>query len=1290
MLLRNVANCNSSESAPELLSCQTQTPETLYFKLQFWKNGPMAVPMKSILDYYEAMSYGPLVSQFNSLISAMFLNPSSLFFNKREEGWAFLLSGYPGDFQSNTSDGFTSPPFSASKDPLLASTSSAVSSTLTPTSTFTLSSSTGDFQSNTSDGFTPPPFSASKDPLLASTSSAVSSTLTPTSTFTLSSSTGVSQESSSFTHAPYTNKDDLTPTPNSSADSTARTPSYEGNTTSGSRNTSDFHTTISPTANFSISPTPIGHIKPRIIDTYEDISEISVTVMIEHMTNEELNFTLNCNRDFTKQNETCYTFLFDQCTDITVTYDKNFNLKPEAGQTNIIFKWNNTSLLDKCQIEENYNCTDQNNSSKKYTAHGPKREVTGLEPYTGYNCTAMLIYKKKTIINKLKHILTKAGKPGKIMKLRCSNSTDTSITIMWEKPEILNGPLPDYKQAVESKGYKNDTKTSKETFQTFGNLLSYKNYSLYVKAFNEELHGEAEKITCQTRAGKPGTVTKKHRKLIENNGIDIKCDYEGLPKGPKRIFHLEYSGVTMNQTHCHFRILNLNYLTQYTFKWCASNMLLVNPLDVAPSGLKADNDKALIGFLVFFIIITALALLLVLDDEKHLMNIDPIPVELLLDTYKKKNADEGRLFLDEFQSIPRVFSKFSIKEARKSCNQSKNRYIDILPYDDNRVVLSEIQGEPGSDYINASYINGFKEPRKYIAAQGPKNETIYDFWRMVWEQKSTIIVMVTRCEEGNRNKCAQYWPSMEDEFATYNEIVVKITGEKIFPDYITRKLHINNERERSERDVTHIQFTVWPDHGVPDDPNLLLKLRRRVNALSNFFSGPIIVHCSAGVGRTGTYVSIDAMLEGLEAENRVDVYGYVVQLRRQRCLMVQVESQYIFIHKCLVEYSQFGETEISIPELPNSLNNLKTCDPPSEPSQLESEFQRIPSYRNWRQQKVGNDQSNKDLNRNPKIVPYDYNRVQIKLEEEQSNEENEEESEYSSDEGDTEDGTKYINASYIIGFWGTRAIIATQGPLENTVSDFWQMIFQKKVKAIVTLSAPSQENKAACFPYWEKKKETYEDLEVELTNEKSCGSFTERTFEITYSKKTDKRTVCQFHYEQWVEELPGNSKELLNMVEKIRKEFPDKGVEEPSKHDKSSSLVVHCSDGSQQTGTFCALWNLLESAAIEGVIDVFQTVKNIRKQRTGMVYSLKHYQLLYDIIASTVPAQNGQIKTPIRQEDTVVIQNELAVKAPVEKESEKNSVQQEDEVETKPKEDESTSNGPTAAPFTEVTLRIDE
>lgn len=280
------------------------------------------------------------------------------------------------------------------------------------------------------------------------------------------------------------------------------------------------------------------------------------------------------------------------------------------------------------------------------------------------------------------------------------------------------------------------------------------------------------------------------------------------------------------------------------------------------------------------------------DEEKQLINVDPIHSDLLLETYKRKIADEGRLFLAEFQSIPRVFSKFPIKDARKSQNQNKNRYVDILPYDYNRVELSEINGDAGSTYINASYIDGFKEPRKYIAAQGPRDETVDDFWKMIWEQKATVIVMVTRCEEGNRNKCAEYWPCMEEGTRTFRDVVVTINDHKRCPDYIIQKLSIAHKKEKATgREVTHIQFTSWPDHGVPEDPHLLLKLRRRVNAFSNFFSGPIVVHCSAGVGRTGTYIGIDAMLESLEAEGKVDVYGYVVNLRRQRCLMVQVEVQ---------------------------------------------------------------------------------------------------------------------------------------------------------------------------------------------------------------------------------------------------------------------------------------------------------------------------------------------------------------------------------------------------------------
>ncbi|PKU45538.1 receptor-type tyrosine-protein phosphatase hypothetical protein [Limosa lapponica baueri] len=594
-------------------------------------------------------------------------------------------------------------------------------------------------------------------------------------------------------------------------------------------------------------------------------------------------------------------------------------------------------------------------------------------------------------------------------------------------------------------------------------------------------------------------------------------------------------------------------------------------------------------------------------------------------------------------SIPRVFTKFSIKEAKKSQNQNKNRYIDILPYDHNRVELSEIPGDPGSDYINASYIDGFKEPRKYIAAQGPKDETTDDFWRMIWEQKATIIVMVTRCEEGKRNKCAQYWPSMENGSATYGDIIVKINESKTCPDYVIQKLHITNGRERTAgRDVTHIQFTSWPDHGVPEDPHLLLKLRRRVNALSNFFSGPIVVHCSAGVGRTGTYIGIDAMLEGLDAEGRVDVYGYVVKLRRQRCLMVQVESQYILIHQALVEYNQYGETEVSLPELHSYLNNLKRKDPPSDPSLLEAEFQRLPSYKGWRTQNTGNREENKSKNRNANIIPYDFNRVPIRHEDE-CNKEGEHDSDDSSDEdSDCEESSKYINASFITGYWGPKAMIATQGPLQETVSDFWQMVFQRKVKVIVMLTELKEGDQELCAQYWGEGKQTYDGIEVQMTDVNCCPSYTIRAFDVTHLKTKETQKVYQYQYHKWSGlDVPENPKDLVSMILNLKQKVPVRPVTEDNRSTRSVPLVVHCRDGSQQTGVFCALMTLLESAEVEEVIDVFQVVKALRRTRLGVVSTFEHYQFLYDTIASTYPAQNGQIKKNSQQEDKVEFCSEV-------------------------------------------------
>uniref|UniRef100_A0A8C8VFP7 Receptor-type tyrosine-protein phosphatase C n=1 Tax=Pelusios castaneus TaxID=367368 RepID=A0A8C8VFP7_9SAUR len=783
----------------------------------------------------------------------------------------------------------------------------------------------------------------------------------------------------------------------------------------------------------------------------------------------------------------------------------------------------------------------------------------------------------------------------------------------------------------------------------------------------------------------PEKVTITESKLISNNAIHIKCT-NGFVNGPSIHFILQWNGELKNKSDCNFELGNLSYLKEYKYKIFVDNGIVNGSAEAEEQTIKTGS---LIIFLAFLIIVTSIALLI------QLMNVEPIPAEMLLESYKRKMADEGRLFLDEFQSIPRVFSKFPIKEARKNYNQNKNRYIDILPYDYNRVELSQIDGDPGSDYINASHIDGFKEPRKYIAAQGPKEETTDDFWRMIWEQKATIIVMVTRCEENNRNKCAQYWPSTENSTATFGDIVVKSNESKMCPDYIVQKLHITNKKEKIPgRDVTHIQFTSWPDHGVPEDPHLLLKLRRRVNALSNFFSGPIVIHCSAGVGRTGTYIGIDAMLEGLEVEGRVDVYGYVVKLRRQRCLMVQVEAQYILIHQALVEYNQFGETEVTLSELHTYLNNLKKRDSPTDPSLLEAEFQRLPSYRGWRTQNTAKRQENKSKNRNSKMIPYDFNRVPVRQEEEKSKDSEHDSEESSDEESDSEETSRYINASFITGYWGSKEMIATQGPLPETINDFWQMIFQRKVKVIVMLTELNEGDQELCAQYWGEGKQRYEGIEVEIKDVSKSSSYTIRAFDVTSVKRKETRIVYQYQYHKWNGlTLPENPKDLVTMILNLKQKLPARSITEDS---RSIPIVVHCRDGSEQTGVFCALLTLLESAEREEVIDIFQVVKSFRRTRPGMFSSFEQYQFLYDTIASIYPAQNGQVKKNSKQEDTVEIDNE------VEKANQEadlitidiNSVESEANKDTEAREDsksadgtqgtESSANGPTTPILTEI------
>ncbi|XP_061434374.1 receptor-type tyrosine-protein phosphatase beta-like [Lethenteron reissneri] len=269
---------------------------------------------------------------------------------------------------------------------------------------------------------------------------------------------------------------------------------------------------------------------------------------------------------------------------------------------------------------------------------------------------------------------------------------------------------------------------------------------------------------------------------------------------------------------------------------------------------------------------------------------------------KELSQDSNYLYSLEFEHLKEKGKNQSKDMARLPQNAPKNRYANILPYDHNLVPLNK---SGGSNYINASFISGYSRTREYIATQGPKEDTVADLWQMVWEQNVYTIVMLTGVMEGGREKCAKYWQDdMEPHFQ--GDLVLRKVSETVLDDWTIRNLQIySKDAETMEevRDIRQFHFTAWRDHGVPREPQSVLKFLEVVRSHANKSpqNSLTLVHCSAGVGRTGTLIGLDVALQQVQKEDKVDVFHITARMREQRMLMVQTEEQYIFLHQCIKE-----------------------------------------------------------------------------------------------------------------------------------------------------------------------------------------------------------------------------------------------------------------------------------------------------------------------------------------------------------------------------------------------------
>ncbi|KRT79270.1 hypothetical protein AMK59_7578 [Oryctes borbonicus] len=567
----------------------------------------------------------------------------------------------------------------------------------------------------------------------------------------------------------------------------------------------------------------------------------------------------------------------------------------------------------------------------------------------------------------------------------------------------------------------------------------------------------------------------------------------------------------------------------------------------------------------------------------------PIATVDLASAYIERHRDSDYGFQQEFELLPDRFNDRTTRSSDARENVYKNRYPDIKAYDQTRVKLNQVDGIAGSDYINANYVLGYKERKKFICAQGPMDTTVNEFWRLIWEQNLEMILMLTNLEEYSKTKCAKYWPDKSEVDKVFGDISVTHTQETRYSDYIVRDLKLTRKggKESEERKITQYHYLVWKDFMAPEHPHGIIKFIKRINEVYSPERGSILVHCSAGVGRTGTLVALDYLLQQLKEEGQVAIFNAICDLRHQRNFLVQSLKQYIFIYRALMEVAQYGDTEIPASELKSTTEKLKKIDKDKTRCKMEEEFENIKNALEDRKScSVASGEENREKNRDDTVIPYDRNRVIL--------------TPLSGKEHST-----YINASFIEGYDNSESFIITQDPLESTITDFWRLISEQGVSVIVMLSELGE---GKCPRYWPEDEFVYDHITVRYVQAENCPYYTRREIYVR-NREGEELSVTHLQYHGWPTvdgEVPEVTRGLIELVD-----FAQSAV---SHHGTPTPMVVHCNLGADRSSMFVGLSILVQQLRVEHRVDIFIVTRKLRSQRQAMINSYGQYEFLHRAI----------------------------------------------------------------------------